>query len=192
MATLEDPDVRARTIAADALAKMSVDAETLRAPRVFYEEHFDRARHRDLILPFGTRRAVITTKYGDITIELFGDDATQTAANFIRLAESGFYDGLTFHRVVPNFVIQGGCPRGDGWGDAGEYIRSEFSQHRYETGQVGIAHDGKDTGGSQFFVNHSPQRHLDGRYTIFGRVVDGLPVVYEIDQGDKFEVRILE
>jgi cyclophilin family peptidyl-prolyl cis-trans isomerase len=189
---LGDPDKRIRTSASALLE--SVGADSLQEPsdRAIYEENFDRSRRRSLSAPLGLRHAVIVTSQGEVELELFGDDAIQTVANFINLAEAGFYNGLTFHRVVPNFVVQGGCPRGDGWGDAGYYIRSEFTQHRYDTGYVGIATDGKDTGGSQFFITLSPQPHLDGRYTIFGRVTKGMDVVWQIDQGDQFEVRILD
>ena len=92
--------------------------------------------------------------------------------------------GLTFHRVVPNFVIQGGCPRGDGWGLPGYTIRCEVNENRYDTGTVGMAHAGKDTGGSQFFITHSPQFRLDGGYTAFGRVKEGQKVVDAIEEGD--------
>jgi peptidyl-prolyl cis-trans isomerase B (cyclophilin B) len=133
---------------------------------------------------------VIKTSHGNIEIELFGDDATQTAATFIKLAQSGFYDGLTFHRVVPNFVVQGGCPRGDGWGDPGYFIRAEVNTHRYERGYIGIADSGKDTGGSQFFITHSQQPHLNGHYTVFGRVIKGMEVVDKIDLGDTFKIEV--
>ena len=189
---LHNRDKRIRSKALEILTQMEVDPGQVMSDRAINEENFDRTRRRNLSAPLGTRRAIIICKHGEIELELFGDDAIQTVANFINLAQEGFYNGLTFHRVVPNFVVQGGCPRGDGWGDAGYYIRSEFSQHRYDEGSVGIAHDGKDTGGSQFFITHSPQHHLDGRYTIFGRVTRGMDVVYAIDQGDLFEVRILE
>jgi HEAT repeat protein/cyclophilin family peptidyl-prolyl cis-trans isomerase len=189
---LQSPDKRIRTAALEILAELEIDPGEVKSDRAFFEENFDRTRRRALSAPLGIQHAVIVTEYGNIELELFGDDAIQTTANFINLAQDGFYDGLTFHRVVPNFVAQGGCPRGDGWGDAGYYIRSEFTQHRYDEGYVGIAHDGKDTGGSQFFITHSPQNHLDGRYTIFGRVVGGMDVVYKIDQGVTFEVRILD
>jgi HEAT repeat protein/cyclophilin family peptidyl-prolyl cis-trans isomerase len=189
---VQDPDKRVRKAAIEALTEMDVDPGEVKTDREFYEENFNRTRRRALSAPLGIRRAVIVTKHGEIELELFGDDAIQTVANFINLAEEGFYDGLTFHRVVPNFVVQGGCPRGDGWGDAGYYIRSEFTQHRYGTGYVGIAHDGKDTGGSQFFITLSPQPRLNGRYTVFGRVTRGMDVVYQIDQGDTFQVRILD
>jgi peptidyl-prolyl cis-trans isomerase B (cyclophilin B) len=189
---LQDPDRRIRTAALEILGEMEIAADSVKTDRQFYEQNFDRTRRRALSAPLGIRHAVISCEQGDIEIELFGDDAIQTVANFINLAREGFYDGLTFHRVVPNFVVQGGCPRGDGWGDAGYYIRSEFTQHRYGTGYVGIAHDGKDTGGSQFFITHSPQYRLDGLYTIFGRVTKGMDVVNRIDQGDTFTVRVTD
>ncbi len=187
---LDDPDRRVRLAAKALLEEIESPVPEMKSDRSFYEERFEPKRGTDLAPPFGVRRAVIKTRRGDIEIELFGDDATQTAASFIKLAQSGFYHGLTFHRVVPNFVVQGGCPRGDGWGDAGYFIRAEVNQHLYERGFIGVADSGKDTGGSQFFITHSPQPRLDGRYTIFGRVTKGMEVVDKIDQGDTFEVVI--
>jgi len=105
----------------------------------------------------------------------------------VDLAEKGFYDGLIFHRVVPNFVIQTGCPLGNGWGDPGYSVRCEYSPLRYERGMVGMAHAGKDTGGSQWFVTHSEQRHLDGRYTIFGRITRGQDVVDQVLVEDRIQ-----
>ena len=128
--------------------------------------------------------AVIRTNKGDIGIELFKDAAPLTVYNFIDLARAGFYDGLIFHRVVPNFVIQGGDPRGDGWGGPGYNIRSEFNNITYGRGSVGMASSGKDTEGSQFFITHSPQPHLDARYTNFGQVLSGMETVDEIVRGD--------
>ena len=137
--------------------------------------------------------AVIHTKKGDIRIELFAADAPMTVDNFITLARSGFYNGLAFVRVVPNFVIQGGDPRGDQNGGPGYQIRDEINLRRYETGTVGMALSGKDTGGSQFFITHSPQPHLDGGYTIFGKVTEGMDVVNRIARGDRMErVEIVE
>jgi cyclophilin family peptidyl-prolyl cis-trans isomerase/HEAT repeat protein len=188
---LQDEDRRVRAAGQTLLAAIGMPASPP-SEREINEAHFDRSRRRSLAPPLGVRRAVIACAHGEIEIELFGDDAPQIVNNFIQLAKSGFYDGLTFHRVVPNFVVQGGCPRGDGWGDAGAFVRSEFNRHHYETGAVGIAHDGKDTGGSQFFITLSAQPHLDGRYTLFGRVLRGMDVVWKIDQGDTFTVRILE
>jgi HEAT repeat protein/cyclophilin family peptidyl-prolyl cis-trans isomerase len=189
---LDDNDGRIRTLAVEIFEELGMNSIEVQPDRFFYERTFDPVRKRSLSLPFGNKRAIIECSHGKIEIELFGDDAIQTASNFIALAKDGFYDDLTFHRVIPNFVAQGGCPRGDGWGDAGYYIRSEFTQHTYNRGYIGIAHDGKDTGCSQFFFTHSPQRHLDGRYTIFARVTKGMDVVDKIDQGDKFKVHIIE
>jgi len=189
---LYDPDKRIRTEGLEYLRAVGADSLAVMSDRAIYQENFDRTRRRALSAPLGIRHAVIKTSHGDIELELFGDDAIQTVANFINLAEAGFYRGLTFHRVVPNFVVQGGCPRGDGWGDAGYFIRSEFTRYRYGEGYVGMATDGKDTGGSQFFITLSPQHHLDGRYTVFGRVTSGMNVVWKIDQGDTFEVLIVD
>jgi cyclophilin family peptidyl-prolyl cis-trans isomerase len=125
-------------------------------------------------------------------IELDGRHAPNCCAIFLALIRQGFYDELIFHRVVPDFVIQGGDPRGDGWGGPGYTIRSEWSRLPYERGVVGIAHSGKDTGGSQFFVTHSPQPHLNGRYTVFGQVTDGMDVVDRIQPGDSFSLVIVE
>lgn len=130
-------------------------------------------------------RAAVRTEKGDFTLELLPDEAPLTVDNFIQLAGRGFFDGLTFHRVVPNFVIQGGDPRGDGNGGPGYQIRCEINMTPYDRGAVGMALSGKDTGGSQWFVTHSPQPHLDGGYTVFARVVDGMEVVDRIVRGDR-------
>ena len=125
---------------------------------------------------------------GTIELELFEEDAPNTVANFEKLIEEGFYDGLTFHRVIPNFVIQGGCPNGNGTGGPGYTIKceTEGNPNKHGTGALSMAHAGKDTGGSQFFITHSPQPHLDGVHTVFGHVIgDGMDVVNKIQQGDK-------
>ncbi len=129
-------------------------------------------------------KAHIEMAHGEIIIELFPDEAPLTVLNFIRLAEKGFFDGLSFHRVVPNFVIQGGDPRGDSWGSPGYSIRSEFNRQVYIPGKVGMASAGPDTEGCQFFITHSEQPHLDGKYTIFGRVLKGLKTVNAVQAGD--------
>ena len=131
--------------------------------------------------------AVITTSRGEIEIELRFDLAPLTVLNFINLAKSGFYNGLVFHRVVPNFVIQGGDPHGDGNGGPGYYIRCEYSEEPYVRGTVGIATSGKDTGGSQFFITLSPQPHLNGRYTVFGEVISGMENADKIVKRDVIE-----
>jgi cyclophilin family peptidyl-prolyl cis-trans isomerase len=130
-------------------------------------------------------RATVKTEKGSFTIRLLPDDAPLTVDNFVQLAKRGYFNGITFHRVVPNFVVQGGDPRGDGNGGPGYQIRCEINEASYDRGAVGMALSGKDTGGSQWFVTHSPQPHLDGGYTVFGQVIDGMPVVDRLARGDK-------
>ena len=132
-----------------------------------------------------TVRAVIATDKGAVTLELLPDDAPLTVDNFVQLARRNYFNGVAFHRVVPNFVVQGGDPRGDGNGGPGYQIRCEINTVPYARGAVGMALSGKDTGGSQWFVTHSPQPHLDGGYTVFGRVVAGMEVIDRIVRGDR-------
>lgn len=130
-------------------------------------------------------RAVVTTTKGSFTIELLPEAAPLTVDNFVRLAQRSFFSRITIHRVVPNFVIQDGDPRGDGnGGPANHQIRCEINEAPYDRAAVGMALSGKDTGGSQWFVTHSPQPHLDGGYTVFGRVVAGMNIVDTIIRGD--------
>jgi cyclophilin family peptidyl-prolyl cis-trans isomerase len=126
----------------------------------------------------------IDTDRGSIEVELAVLDAPLTVDNFITLARKGYFNGLSIHRVVPNFVVQDGDPRGDGEGGPGYTIRDEISERPYLRGVVGMALDWKDTGGSQFFITHSPQPHLDAKYTVFGRVVSGADVLDKIQQWD--------
>jgi HEAT repeat protein/cyclophilin family peptidyl-prolyl cis-trans isomerase len=186
----EDP--RVRTAAVEAITKLGLQPPPIPTDRQFHEAAFDRSRRKALAPPRGMVRALITTKRGNIDVELFGDDAIQTVATFVKLAKEGFYKGRTFHRVVPNFVVQGGDPRGDGSGDAGFTIPAEVSHHRYAEGVLGIADAGKDTGSCQWFITLSPQPHLDGRYTVFGRVTNGMDVVWKLDVSDTFDVKIIE
>jgi cyclophilin family peptidyl-prolyl cis-trans isomerase/HEAT repeat protein len=130
-------------------------------------------------------RAVVLTDKGAFTIELLPEDAPLTVDNFVGLARRSYFNGVAFHRVVPNFVVQGGDPRGDGNGGPGYQIRCEINMVPYGRGAVGMALSGKDTGGSQWFVTHSPQPHLDGGYTVFGRVVEGMDVIDRIGRGDR-------
>jgi cyclophilin family peptidyl-prolyl cis-trans isomerase len=127
---------------------------------------------------------VLTTDKGEVRIALLIRESPMNAQNFVELAKKGYFDGIVFHRVVPNFVVQGGDPRGDGNGGPGYQIRCEINQETYSRGAVGMALSGKDTGGSQFFFTHSPQPHLDGGYTVFGRVVSGMDVVDRLMRGD--------
>ncbi|HEY0024407.1 MAG TPA: HEAT repeat domain-containing protein [Longimicrobium sp.] len=139
----------------------------------------------------GIRRATIVTSRGDIHLELFAGDAPQTVNSFLSLAASGFFDGQEWPRVVPNFVIQGGDPRGDTSGGPGYVIRDELNRNLYLRGTLGMALSGPDTGGSQWFVTHSPQPHLDATYTVFGRVTRGMEVADRLLPGDGI-IRIRE
>ena len=129
-------------------------------------------------------KATMKTVRGNIRIEFFDEDAPNTVKNFIDLIQGGFYDGLNFHRVIPNFVIQGGCPNGTGTGGPGYNIACEINNKKHLAGSLSMAHAGKDTGGSQFFICHSPQPHLDGVHTVFGKTFD-MDVVNSIESGDK-------
>ena len=134
------------------------------------------------------RTATIYTDKGNMEVEFYEQDAPNTVDNFCKLAEKGFYNGLKFHRVIPNFVIQGGCPKGDGTGGPGYKIKCELTGNNqyHDRGVLSMAHAGRDTGGSQFFICHSRQNtaHLDRNHTCFGKVVDGLDVIDAIRQGD--------
>jgi cyclophilin family peptidyl-prolyl cis-trans isomerase/HEAT repeat protein len=134
-----------------------------------------------------TPRAIVHTRHGPIEIHLNVVEAPVNVASFVDLARRGFYNGLSFHRVVPHFVIQGGDPRGDGSGGPGYTLRSEVGQRPFGRGTVGIADSGKDTGGSQFFITHTPTPHLDGRYTVLGWVAAGMEAVDKVRQGDVIE-----
>jgi cyclophilin family peptidyl-prolyl cis-trans isomerase len=179
----EDPDFRVRTEAANSLEKLGeprpevAPAQDLPGKAAPLKDEYLKSRQ-------GRYTAVLTTNRGEIEIELLHQEAPRTVQNFIELAEKGFYNGLLFHRVVPNYVIQTGCPIGNGWGSPGYEIRCETSPLRYERGMVGMAHAGKDTGGSQFFITHSRAPHLDGRYTIFAKVTKGMEIVDTIEIED--------
>lgn len=139
------------------------------------------------------KTATIETEKGTLTIELFPEAAPGTVANFEKLANSGYYDGLTFHRCIKDFVIQGGCPQGTGTGGPGYTIKCETAgnPHKHQRGALSMAHAGKDTGGSQFFIVRQPQPHLDGRHTVFGQVIDNVDLVDKIEQNDKMlKVRV--
>jgi cyclophilin family peptidyl-prolyl cis-trans isomerase/HEAT repeat protein len=133
------------------------------------------------------QKARVTTSKGSFTIQLDVEAAPGTVSNFVQLAGQGFYNGKYFHRVIPNFVVQGGCPRGDGMGSTDYTIRSEFALHDYKAGAVGMASSGKDTESCQFFVTHGSTPHLEGRYTIFGYVTEGMDVIQSIVPGDVIE-----
>jgi peptidyl-prolyl cis-trans isomerase B (cyclophilin B) len=137
------------------------------------------------------KTAEIVTEKGTMHVEFYEDDAPNTVENFTKLSKEGFYDGLTFHRVIPNFVIQGGCPKGTGAGGPGYTIDCELDgENQYhDRGVLSMAHAGRNTGGSQFFICHSRDNtaHLDRNHTVFGKVTEGLDVIDNIREGDKIE-----
>lgn len=144
--------------------------------------------------PTKTYRATISTSRGDIVLDLDPSQAPRTVNNFVFLAGDGFYDGVTFHRVIANFMIQGGDPTGTGSGGPGYKFEDEFMGNslRHERGVISMANAGPNTNGSQFFITHGPQPHLDNRHTVFGKVAEGMDVVDAVQQGDVMESVIVE
>ena len=185
---LSDPDWAVRVRAATQLSQLEdpTDATTLIRPvPVRFSESVYEAKH--LVSPTVSPHVYIETDKGVIEVELAVLDAPMTVDNFITLSIDGFFDGLVFHRVLPNSLVQAGDPRGDGEGGPGYTIRDEINQIPYLRGTVGMALDGSDTGGSQFFITLSPQPQLDARYTAFGKVVDGIEVADELREGDTIQ-----
>jgi cyclophilin family peptidyl-prolyl cis-trans isomerase len=183
--TLESPDYLIRLRAVTQLRALNPNENTdERIQTVATRNHL--ADYRRALARRDMRvQAIVSTDKGAFTIELLPEDAPLNVDNFIGLARRGYFNGIAFHRVVPNFVVQGGDPRGDGNGGPGYQIRCEINLVPYDRGAVGMALSGKDTGGSQWFVTHSPQPHLDGGYTVFGRVTQGMDVVDSIARGDR-------
>ncbi|AGC46413.1 peptidyl-prolyl cis-trans isomerase [Myxococcus stipitatus DSM 14675] len=171
------PHANVRRVAATALTE--VTGKPVRSERVA----LPRDTFRPEAAPHGAG-LVLRTDKGDITVRLDAEDAPLTSGNLYGLARKGYFNGITFHRVVPDFVAQGGDPRGDGEGGPGYSIRCEMTRRPYLRGVLGMALSGKDTGGSQFFFTHAPQPHLDGRYTVFGEVVSGMDTVDALLEGD--------
>jgi peptidyl-prolyl cis-trans isomerase B (cyclophilin B) len=128
--------------------------------------------------------ATIETEKGNLVLELFASDTPVTVNNFVFLAREGFYNGTTFHRVVPGFVVQGGDPTGTGTGTPGYYFADEFTEHTHVTGALSMANSGPNTNGCQFFITYAPQPHLDGKHTVFGQLIEGTDVLEKIEQGD--------
>ena len=184
-AALSDKDwavrVRAATLLRQAEPSSDAAARIRPAPARMAPEDYQAPA---LTSPTVSTQAFIDTDRGTIQLELAVLDAPLMVGNFVSLVKKGFFTGLTFHRVVPDFVIQGGDPRGDGEGGPGYTVRDEISERPYLRGTVGIALDWADTGGSQFFITHSPQPHLDAKYTVIGRVINGMDVVDRIQQND--------
>lgn len=148
-----------------------------------------------IIDPAKQYEAKFRTNRGDIRIQLFAADAPVTVNNFVFLAKDGFYNGLTFHRVIMGFVIQGGCPKGDGRGGPGYQFQDETDNnpHIHEAGALSMANAGPGTNGSQFFITHTAQPHLNGKHTVFGQVIEGMDTVLAVRQGDEIQrVDIIE
>jgi cyclophilin family peptidyl-prolyl cis-trans isomerase/HEAT repeat protein len=181
---LKDKDWAIRVRALDLLAKLDAAGDYRDAVRPAPGTPIAPYTDPQLIAPTYSPHVFIETAKGTIEVELAVLDAPQTSRNFMTLARQGFFNGLQIHRVVPNFVVQDGDPRGDGEGGPGYTIRDELNERPFLRGTVGMALSWRDTGGSQFFITHSPQPHLDARYTVFGSVVNGMEVVDRIQQGD--------
>ncbi len=183
-AALGDRDWAIRVRAAELLRKLdpAADLSAMRpAPPPAVPELND---VHTFIAPPVSPTAYVDTDKGTIQFELAVIDAPRTVANFVALVRKGYFNGVALHRVVPDFVMQDGDPRGDGEGGPGYTIRDELSQRQFLRGTVGMALDWADTGGSQFFITHSPQPHLDARYTVFGQVISGMEVVDRLSQWD--------
>ena len=128
--------------------------------------------------------ATIKTKKGDLVLELFASDVPVTVNNFVFLAREGFYDGTIFHRIIPDFMAQGGDPTGTGTGGPGYSFADEFTEHTHITGALSMANAGPNTNGSQFFITYTPQHHLDGKHSVFGQLIEGMDVLKKIKNGD--------
>ena len=136
--------------------------------------------------------AIIETEKGDLVLELFASDVPVTVNNFVFLAREGFYDGTTFHRVIPDFMAQGGDPTGTGRGGPGYTFADEFTEHTHVTGALSMANAGANTNGSQFFITYSPQHHLDGHHSVFGQLTEGMDVLRQISNGDVIKRIVIE
>ena len=181
---LGDKDWAVRVRADELLARLEPATEATRTIAPAPGDPIAPYDDAGLIGPVTSPHVFIETSYGTIEFELAVLDAPQTSRNFMELARKGYFNGLDVHRVVANFVVQYGDPRGDGEGGPGRTIRDELNERPYLRGTVGMALEWRDTGGSQFFITHSPQPHLDARYTAFGHVVNGMDVVDKIKPGD--------
>jgi cyclophilin family peptidyl-prolyl cis-trans isomerase len=179
---LDDPEPMVRARAASVIEERT--GEAIPRERIHRTEPLDAARLAPVEAVEPPRVRFVTYR-GEFVVELFHRDAPVHCRELLDRVEEGFYDGLIFHRVVPNFVVQGGDPRGDGWGGGDRFVRDQIHRRRFERGTVGMPTAGPDTGGVQIFITHSPTPHLDGRYTAFGRVVEGMETVDRIERGDR-------
>ncbi len=142
--------------------------------------------------PTKSYTATIETAKGDLVLELFAADVPNTVNNFVFLAREGFYDGLTFHRIIPDFMAQGGCPDGTGMGGPGYKFADEFTSHGHGVGALSMANSGLNTNGSQFFITYAPQPHLNGKHSVFGQLTDGMDVLTSLANGDKMISVVIE
>jgi len=136
--------------------------------------------------------ATIETEKGDLVLELFASDVPMTVNNFVFLAHEGFYDGTTFHRVIPDFMAQGGDPTGKGSGNPGYSFPDEFTEHKHVTGTLSMANSGPDTNGCQFFITYAPKPHLDGKHSVFGQLIEGMDVLKKLENGDIMKRIVVE
>jgi len=136
--------------------------------------------------------ATIEIEKGNLVLELFASDVPMTVNNFVFLAREGFYDGTTFHRIIPGFMAQGGDPTGTGTGNPGYSFADEFSEHKHGTGTLSMANSGADTNGCQFFITYAPQPHLDGKHSVFGQLTEGMDVLEKLKNGDVMKRVIIE
>jgi len=181
----DDPAHPVRKAAREALEELGKPLPPER-PRAGFRLHgLDAAGVVEAARALRAARVTLHTDKGVMTLVLLPDEAPAHCVNFAKLVKRGFYDGKTWHRVVADFVIQGGCPRGDGWGGPGYFLPDEIGTRPYVRGTVGMPKAGDDTGGCQLFITHLPTPHLDGRYTVFAQVVDGLAVIDRIRVGDR-------
>ncbi|MEM8884756.1 MAG: peptidylprolyl isomerase [Planctomycetota bacterium] len=187
-----DPVFMVRDAARAAMKKLSMKVPPKRAPPGFRLHGMDAAAVWREARTLVGARVVVETSRGTMTLVLLPDEAPAHCVNFARLVSDGFYDGKRWHRVVPNFVIQGGCPRGDGWGGPGYTVPDEIGTRPYVRGTVGMPKAGDDTGGCQLFITHLPTPHLDGRYTVFAQVVQGMDVIDRMRVGDTIKRATLD
>ncbi|MFC1893327.1 peptidylprolyl isomerase [Chloroflexota bacterium] len=137
-------------------------------------------------------KATIETEKGNLVLELFARDVPTTVNNFVFLAREGFYDSTTFHRVIPDFVVQGGDPTGTGSGGPGYSFPDEFTEHTHVAGTLSMANSGANTNGSQFFITYAPQHHLDGKHSVFGQLIEGADVLQKIEGGDTIKRIVIQ
>jgi len=136
--------------------------------------------------------ATIETEKGNLGLELFASDVPMTVNNFVFLASDGFYDGTTFHRVIPGFMAQGGDPTGTGTGNPGYFFPDEFTEHKHVTGTLSMANSDPDTNGCQFFITYAPKPHLDGKHSVFGQLIEGMDVLEKLENGDVIKEIVIE